>query len=85
MAVGPLAHGYLAFKLNAIQTLVAEEETHDDKPQGKQKADIKDKYYSSFIFHQHITADLLKAAHLHYLIVLSKGYAGTPLMPPEVV
>ncbi|HEX6914741.1 MAG TPA: hypothetical protein VF145_05845 [Chitinophagaceae bacterium] len=85
MAVGPLAHGYLAFKLNALQTLVAEEETHEEKSQGKAKNDLKDQYLSSFSFHQHITDDLLRSAYGHYLIVLSKGYAGTPLMPPETI
>lgn len=85
MAVGPLAHGYLAFKLNATQTLLAEEETHDEKPVTKAKADPKDQYYSSFSFHQHNTNDLLKAAHRHYLIFLSKGYAGTPFMPPDMI
>ena len=83
MAVGPMAHGYLAFKLNATQTLLAEEETHDEKPQTKAKA-VKDQY-SSFSFHQHDTDDLLKAAYLHYLIVLSKGYKGTPFMPPDMI
>lgn len=85
MAVGPLAHGYLAFKLNATQTLVAEEETHDEKPQTKAKADLKDQHLSSAWFHQHSTDDLLKCAHRHYLIFLSKGYAGTPFMPPDVI
>ncbi|MCE3281463.1 MAG: hypothetical protein K0Q66_200 [Chitinophagaceae bacterium] len=85
MAVGPLAHGYLAFKLNATQTLVAEEETHDEKPQGKVKGDPKDQYFSCIVFHSHSTSDLLKASHQHYLIFLSKGYAGTPFMPPEMI
>ena len=85
MAVGPLAHGYLAFKLNATQTLVAEEETHDEKPQTKAKVDSKDQYFSSISFHSHNTADQLKEAARHYLIFLSKGYAGTPLRPPEMI
>lgn len=84
MAVGPLVHGYLAFKLNAFQMLVAEEEAHDEKPQSKAKSDLKDYYLSSTSFYQQAIAGRLKAAHLHYLIVLSKGYAGTPLMPPEM-
>lgn len=83
MAVGPLAHGYLAFKLNATQTLVAEEETHDEKP--KTKSDIKQDFFSSMWFHQHSTADGLKSSHHRYLIFLSKGYAGIPIRPPEMI
>ena len=85
MAVGPLAHGYLAFKLNATQTLLAEEETHDEKPTAKAKNDLKHNYFSSISFHQHSTADMLKAAQQCYLIFLSKGYAGTPFLPPDMI
>jgi hypothetical protein len=85
MAVGPLAHGYLAFKLNATQTLLAEEETHDEKPTAKAKSDLKHNYFSSISFHQHSTADMLKASHQRYLIFLSKGYVGTPFLPPDMI
>lgn len=85
MAVGPLAHGYLAFKLNATQTLLAEEETHEEKPVAKMKIDFKDQYFSFASFHQHLTEDLLKLSHRHYLIFLSKGYAGTPFLPPDMI
>lgn len=85
MAVGPLAHGYLAFKLNATQTLLAEEETHEEKPIAKMKLDFKDLYHSFAFLHQQETDDLLKLSHRHYLIFLSKGYAGTPFMPPDTI
>lgn len=83
MAVGPLAHGYLAFKLNVTQTLVAEEETHDEKP--KTKADVKQDFYSQLSYHQQSASEGLKASHHRYLIFLSKGYAGTLFMPPEMI
>lgn len=85
MAVGPLAHGYLAFKLNALQTLVAEEETHDEKPQGKGKAEIKPQYLSYIQFHTCASLEQLKQSHHFLQVMLSKGYAGTPYMPPELV
>jgi hypothetical protein len=85
MAIGPLAHGYLAFKLNATQTLLAEEETHEEKPVAKMKLDLKDHYISFSSFHRHVTDDLLKLSHHHYLIFLSKGYVGTPFLPPDMI
>ncbi len=85
MAVGPLAHGYFAFKFNLTQSLVAEEETHDEKPTAKAKQDLKHTYFSSISFHQHSTADLLKASRQRYLIFLSKGYVGTPFLPPDMI
>jgi hypothetical protein len=84
MAVGPIAHGYLAFKYNALQTLSPEEETHDDKPHGKEKFDIKDQYLHPIATYNHITDNSGNIDHLHQLLILSKGYAGTLLMPPEM-
>jgi hypothetical protein len=84
MAVGPIAHGYLAYKYNALQTLLPEEETHDEKPQHKAKHDCKD----PFLYAQAINCDLnpgqSATTHLEQLIILSKGYAGTPFMPPKM-
>src|SRR5690349_8770927 len=85
MAVGPLAHGYLAFKLNATQTLLAEEETHDEKPVTKMKLDSKDHYHCFASFHKHLTDDRLKTSQRHFLIVLSKGFAVTPYLPPDMI
>ena len=86
MALGPIAQVYLAYELNAVQTVIPEEENHEEKPDfGKNKGDVKEKYYSNFFYYEHRVADLLRASHLHQLLFLSDGYAGTPLMPPEVV
>lgn len=83
MAIGPIAHGYLAFKFNALTTLSPEEETHDEKPQSKGKFDAKD-YFTNFLQlgSEYLSAKV-NAAHLHQQMNLSKGYAGIPLMPPK--
>jgi hypothetical protein len=84
MAIAPIAHGYLAFKYNAVQTLSPEEETHDEKPQGKEKPEIKDQYLHIVSEFQYAAAHTGDNNHLHQLIILSKGYAGIPLMPPDM-
>lgn len=84
MAIGPIAHGYLAFKFNALTTLSPEEETHDEKPQNKGKQDFKDQFFYSFASNQQSRADQAKAHQLHEPLNLPEGYAGTLLMPPDV-
>jgi hypothetical protein len=84
MAVGPIAHGYLAFKFNALSTLSPEEETHDEKPQSKAKHFSKDYHLSHFELGSEYLTAKINAAHLHHQMHLSKGYAGIPLMPPKL-
>lgn len=84
MAIGPIAHGYLAFKFNALTTLSPEEETHDEKPQSKAKYFTKDDCLGNLELGSKYLSAQINAAHLHHQMNLSKGYAGIPLMPPKV-
>lgn len=84
MAVGPIAHGYLAFKFNALQTLSPEEETHDEKPQCKAKFELNDQYLHPICAYGYPGNELKSIDQLHHSPALSKGYPGTLLMPPEM-
>lgn len=84
MAIGPIGHGYLAFKFNALSTLSPEEETHDEKPQSKGKYDANDHFLSFMELSEDDCSNKKNAAHFHQQMNLSKGYAGIPLMPPDV-
>jgi hypothetical protein len=84
MAVGPIAHGYLAYKYNALQSLLPEEETHDEKPQHKAKQDCKGSLVYALALNSQVDAGESTATELEQLIILSKGYAGTPFMPPKM-
>jgi hypothetical protein len=84
MAVGPIAHGYLAYKYNALQSLLPEEETHDEKPQSKAKQYCKDPFLHPLALDTGFTSCNSTTTHLDQLIILSKGYAGIPLMPPDL-
>jgi len=85
MATGPIAHGYLAYKYNALQSLLPEEETHDEKPQGKEKFEIKDQYLHPVISYQPTLFENLLTTQIRQPLLLSEGYVGIPLMPPELV
>jgi len=84
MAVGPIGHGYLAFKLNALSTLSPEEETHDERPQSKAKYEVKGYFLSLMEISEENRSTKINAAHLHQQMNLSKGYAGNLLMPPDL-
>jgi hypothetical protein len=81
-----VAQGVLAYKLNAVQTLVAEEETHDSKPLGKAgKIDDKESYFYSLSLHQRSVSDQLNNASAANDLRYFKGFAQTPYLPPDVI
>lgn len=81
-----VAQGVLAYKLNAVQTLVAEEETHDSKPPGKAgKFDDKENYVYSLSLHQHSVSDQLNNSSAANDLRYFKGFAHPPYLPPDVI
>ncbi|HVK97338.1 MAG TPA: hypothetical protein VM368_05940 [Flavisolibacter sp.] len=79
-----LTQSIYAFKLNATQTLVAEEEPHEEKPTSKNsKTDLKDKYCSSLRFSSAKLNTLLNHISSSGYILVSKGYADKPYTPPD--
>jgi hypothetical protein len=62
-SVAVIVQGVLAYELNMVQTLIAEEEPHDDKPSDKNgKNDTKAKYFSSYSLHAHLVSDQLHSS-----------------------
>jgi hypothetical protein len=81
-----IVQGVLAYELNMVQSLVAEEETHDDKPSDKgSKLDSKIKYFSTYSLHAHLTNDKLHNCTFLINLRFSKGFASIPYIPPDVV
>ena len=81
-----IVQGVLAYETNLVQTLVAEEETHDDKPADKgSKSVSKEKYLSLHVLHAHLTSDKLHNSTFLTDLRYSKGFAQKPYMPPEAI
>lgn len=81
-----IVQGVLAYELNIVQSLVAEEEQHDDKPSDKSgKNDSKEKYHSSYSLHAHLTSDKLHNCTWLNDLRYFKGFADKPFMPPDVI
>ena len=81
-----IVQGVLAYELNMVQSLVAEEEPHDDKPSDKAgKTVSKDKYLSIYSLHAHLTSDKLHNCTFLINLRYSKGFASIPYIPPDLV
>lgn len=78
-----LTHGVMAFQLNVPQTLMAEEEPHEDHSQ-KSKTD-KEKNLLSYLLRSQSDSQKSALALTHFNLRLSKGFADKPYMPPEVI
>jgi hypothetical protein len=78
-----ITHGVLAYQFNMVQTLSAEEESHEEGAQktGK-KADSKEKYFNNTSLRfQSLQALILAAAKENNKY--SKGFADKPYLPPK--
>lgn len=78
-----LVHSIFVYQYNAVQTLVAEEEPHEEKP-NKKVFDNKDKSLLSLKLSliSSIYASLLSC---NESFKLPKGFAEKPYLPPDVI
>lgn len=78
-----VAHGVLAFQFNAVQSLIPEEESHEDHPV-KVKEAAKEKVNLSLAFscpaHLLQVIDPASSFNFHF----GKGYISTPYTPPDL-
>jgi|GEM_PF-2306020 len=80
-----IMQGVLAYELNMTQSLIAEEETHDDKPADKgSKSDSKEKYHSTASLHAHSVNDKLHNASVLNDLRYFTGFTLKPYMPPDL-
>ena len=79
-----VAHPILAYQYSAIQTLIAEEENHEEKPGGKEAKDFsKDKLsFTSYLYRHALTSKLLSSI-FNSPIKYSKGFFDKPYNPPD--
>ena len=75
-----MTQGIFAYKLNAVQTLIAEEETKDDKPH---KKDLKDIYFSSTHSANQFSSYNRRLSSCFNNLKFSKGYINKPFTPPD--
>ena len=81
-----IVQGVLAYELNMVQSLIAEEEPHEEKSSDKgSKNDSKEKYLSCYSFHAHLVSDKLHNSTFIISLRYSKGFALQPYMPPEAI
>ena len=78
-----MVHSIFVYQCNAIQTLVAKEEPHEDKP-NKKVLDNKEKSLLS------LQLSLISSFYASLLscnesLKLPKGFAEKPYLPPEVI
>lgn len=79
-----MTQGIFAYTNNAVQTLIAEEETHDDKPLQKQiKKDWKENYTSDYRLSM---LSLIKKGIFaeRHVFRCCKGFALIPYTPPDI-
>ena len=79
-----LTHGVMAFQMNVPQTLLAEEEPHEDHS-SKSKSDGKEKHFLNYLNRSASDTYKSQLALAQSNIKVSKGYADKPYMPPEVI
>ena len=85
MSCALVAHGVLAYQLCAVQTLLPEEESHQEKGNDTPvKSDSKDKLFSNHSILNQMEERLttLSLARVHLMI--SKGFADKPYTPPDL-
>lgn len=79
-----IAHGYLAYEYNAVQSLIPEEESHEENPPGKA---VKELGKEKINFLQSISGSDQKNAglvfHFKHIIRFSAGFTDTPFNPPD--
>jgi hypothetical protein len=83
MSTITMVHSIFVYQYNAVQTLVAEEEPHEDKP-NKKVFDNKDKSLLSLKLSlvSSLYASLLS---LNESLKLPKGFVEKPYLPPDVI
>lgn len=79
-----LTHGVMAYQMNVPQTLLAEEEPHEDHS-SKSKSDGKEKHFLSYLLRSASDTHKTQLALAHSNFKVSKGFADKPYMPPEVI
>ena len=79
-----VAHGILVYHLNAVETLIAEEESSDNKTVGKEgKDDSKEHIPLSFDFYKNLHLLKLNQSALDNYFTYSKGFYNKPYNPPK--
>ena len=80
-----IAHVVLAYHFNAVQSLVDEKESSDDKSGGKDVKDYKNEKIVSFSnLYTLFMKDVSKSA-LHKFLRCSKGFYDKPYNPPNII
>lgn len=79
-----MVHSIYVYECNALQTLVAEEEPHEDKPSNKKIFENKDKTLVSLRLSlaSSLYASLLSS---NESLKLPKGFAEKPYLPPDMI
>ena len=84
-AAAVVAHGILAYQINAEQTLAAEEKG-DDQPGEKDLKPVPDeKIFSSQLLHHYHVSVQLRPVVVHNDLRYSSGFAKQLYMPPEAI
>lgn len=78
-----MTQGIFVYKMNNLQSLVAEEETHDDVPQKKVKVSDKQSFSSDIpVFSSSIFFHSTSIPHEPFF-KFCKGFAVKPYTPPD--
>lgn len=79
-----VAHGYLAYQFNAPQTLIAEEESHDEKPAAKETKELgQDKFLFGENHDKNLTINITSSTEATVWYSYSRGFWDAPYNPPE--
>ena len=79
-----VAHGYLAYQYNAPQTLIAEEESPDEKPASKETKDLgQDKILFTDNHDRSLTINFASSTETAEWYSYSRGFWDAPYNPPE--
>lgn len=84
-AAAVVAHGILAYKVNAGQSIAAEEKADDQPAEKDLKSVPDDKIFASQLLHDyHVSVQLLPVV-VHNDLRYSRGFARQLYMPPDTV
>jgi hypothetical protein len=79
-----IVHSIFVYQCNALQTLVAEEEPHEEKPTNKKVFDNKEKSLVSIKLSL-VSSLYASRLSLNESLKLTKGFAEKPYFPPDVI
>ena len=84
-AAAVVAHGILAYEVNAEQSLAAEDKADDQPGEKELKPAADDKIFSSQLLHQYHVSVQLRPVVVHNDLLYSSGFSRQLYMPPEAI